>query len=118
MSDESPTLSERAAKNSLFTVIGHGAASLCLVGILWLGSTVTAMDKRLAELAAEMKAGIVPRIVANERDIQRIEQELAARVRDRFTAADGAALEIRLLREITNLQTEVRRFAEKWEGDE
>lgn len=115
MSDDSLTLSERAAKNALFTIIGHGAASLSLIAIIWLATSVTAMDKQLAKLRAEVSVGILPRVIANEHDIELLQNELQARTRDRFTTTDGASLEFRLLREISNLQTEVRRLVEKWD---
>ncbi len=115
MSDEHPTLSERAAKNSLFTIIGHGAATLSLGAIVWLASTVAAMDKQLTQIRAELTVGVLPRVAANEHDIELIQQEMQTRTRDRFTATDAAALELRLLREITDLQQELRRYIEKQE---
>ncbi len=115
MSDEKPTLPERAARSAFFTIIGHGAASLSLVAILWLGTTVTALDKQFTALRAEMTVGVVPRIASNERDIELIQAEMNDRTRDRFTATDAAALELRLLREIADLQAELRRLIEKWE---
>ena len=109
VSDQRQSLPERAAKSALFTAVGHGAATLSLAAIVWLGSTVTSVDKQLTQLRAEVTSGLLPRIEANERDIEAIRQDLANRTRDRLTAVDAAAMEARMMREITLLQAQMEK---------
>ncbi len=119
MTDENPTLTERAekaAKNSFFTIVGHGAATLSLAAMIWLAGTVTDMDKQLTGLRAELTAGIVPGIAANRSDIEDIEDELELRTQDRFTGSEAAAMEYRIQQDIQELRGELRRFMQRQEG--
>ncbi len=126
MSDQNLSLPERVADSSLLRFVSRLGVPLVLAAILWLGSTVTTLDRQvaegqtrlsgqIAELRAELTAGALPQIATNKHDIERIQDELQARTRDRFTATDAAALELRLLREIAQLQAELHRLVERWE---
>jgi len=106
-----PNLPERAARSAVFTILGHGAATVSLALIIWLTTTVSSLDKQLAE----MRAGVVSRLDVHERQITTIQRELANRTENRFTTADGAALEVRLLREISSLEKQVARALDRLE---
>lgn len=115
MSDQGPTLSERASKNALFTTIGHGAAALCLPALVGLWLSLSSMDREITAIRVELSAGLLPRIVNLERRADVIQAELTDRTLDRFTTADGAQLKVELLAEISEIKADLKALSKKVE---
>ncbi len=103
MSDDTPNGFDKVARNSVFTIIGHGAATLSLGAIIWLATSVTTLQREVVELRVEMAKGTLPRIEALEDRVLRTEQELDRQSDDRFSKAEAAQMEARLRREIQRM---------------
>ncbi|MEO1192851.1 MAG: hypothetical protein AAFY02_13905 [Pseudomonadota bacterium] len=108
---------ERAGSNPLVkawlqvvqTVIGLVVAAL----LTWTLGELIGLRNDFVSMQSVISEGVKPRLANAERAIARIDGELDARTRDRFTSTNAQVLEERLLAETSRLRMDLRRLAEK-----
>ncbi len=105
---------ERAANSAWLLVMGRVAAILAAAVVsfgVWqiqsfleeqaaLAREVSAIKTEFVRLNTSLEEGHKPRLAGLEADVRALEEDVARRTVDRFTASDAAALETRIHRSL------------------